>query len=174
VKGGTQLKYEGKAWIFGHDVDTDTIIPARYLTTWDVSLLAPHCMEDVDSGFAREVEPGDVIVAGRNFGCGSSREHAPAVIKALGISAIIAQSFARIFYRNGFNIGLPLVECKEAFERVKRGDRLSLDLEKGEIKNVTRDESYFFNPIPPFMRDLLREGGLVPLLKKGGWRVSSL
>lgn len=164
------MRYEGKAWVFGDNIDTDAIIPARYLTTSDISVLAPHCMEDLDPVFAQKVEPGDLIVAGRNFGCGSSREHAPAVIKALGISAVVAKSFARIFYRNGFNIGLPLIECPEASERVSGGDKLFVDLEAGEIRNVTRSETYFFKALPTFMRELLMEGGLVPLLRKGGWR----
>lgn len=162
--------YEGKAWIFGNDVDTDLIIPARYLTTPDVAALAPYCLEDVDPEFARCVRPGDILVAGRNFGCGSSREHAAGVLKALGVSAIVAQSFARIFYRNGFNLGLPLVECQEAFERVQRGDRLRLDLSSGELHNLSRGEVYGFKPLPAFMLELVSAGGLIGLLRSGGWK----
>lgn len=163
------MGYEGNAWKFGDDVDTDLIIPARYLVTADVAKLAPHCMEDLDPDFPKRVRPGDVIVAGKNFGCGSSREHAPLVIKFLGVSVVVARSFARIFYRNAFNIGLALVECQEAWEKVHSGDKLSVDLGSGEVRNLSRDETYRFRPLPSFMMELLEAGGLIPLLRKGGW-----
>ncbi|MGQ9858681.1 MAG: 3-isopropylmalate dehydratase small subunit [Thermodesulfobacteriota bacterium] len=162
--------YEGSAWTFGDDVDTDLIIPARYLTTSDLASLAPHCLEDVDPEFAREVRPGDIVVAGRNFGCGSSREHAPGALKALGVSAIVARSFARIFYRNGLNLGLALVESQGAYEKVRRGDRLRIDLVSGELYNLGRGETYRFEPLPRFMLDLVSAGGLMSLLRSGGWR----
>ncbi|MEJ5377843.1 MAG: 3-isopropylmalate dehydratase small subunit [bacterium] len=163
------MKYEGKAWVFGDDVDTDQIIPARYLTTADLSLLAPHCLEDLDPEFARSVRPGDLVVAGRNFGCGSSREHAPGVLKALGVAAVVAQSFARIFYRNGFNLGLPLLECPEAAQRIQRGDPVRLELDRGFLLNLRTGEAYNFKPLPRFMMELVEAGGLSPLLRRGGW-----
>ncbi len=162
--------YEGNAWKFGDDVDTDAIIPARYLTSSDMEALAAHCLEDLRPGFAREVRPGDIIVAGRNFGSGSSREHAPAAIKAAGISAVIAQSYARIFYRNAFNIGLPALESPEAARAASQGDRLRVELESGRIENLSRGEVYPCHPVPDFMLDLISSGGLMSLLKKGGWR----
>jgi 3-isopropylmalate dehydrogenase/3-isopropylmalate/(R)-2-methylmalate dehydratase small subunit len=162
--------YEGKAWKFGDDVDTDAIIPARYLTTSDMKALAAHCLEDLRPGFAREISPGDILVAGRNFGMGSSREHAPAAIKAAGISAVIAQSFARIFYRNAFNIGLPALESPEASRAIAQGDRILVEMENGRIRNITRGEVYECQPVPPFMLELVSSGGLMNLLKNGGWR----
>lgn len=162
--------YEGMAWIFGDDVDTDQIIPARYLTTPDLSLLAPHCLEDLDPEFAGSVGAGDLVVAGRNFGCGSSREHAPGVLKSLGVAAVVAESFARIFYRNGFNLGLPLIQCAEARARVARGERLRLDLKAGRLINLSKGELYSFKPLPKFMMELIEAGGLSALLRGGGWR----
>lgn len=162
--------YKGKAWVFGDDVDTDQIIPARYLTTPDLRLLAPHCLEDLDPGFAGSVRPGDLVVAGRNFGCGSSREHAPGVLKSLGVAAVVAESFARIFYRNGFNLGLPLVECPQVSKTVERGDLLRLDLGSGLLTNLRNGENYSFKPLPEFMMGLVEAGGLSALLRGGGWR----
>ncbi len=163
------MTYEGKAWVFGDDVDTDQIIPARYLNTPELSLLAPHCLEDLDPEFAGAVRPGDLLVAGRNFGCGSSREHAPGVLKTLGVAAVVAESFARIFYRNSFNLGLPLIECQEARKRVERGERLRVDLKTGRLTNVSKGESYTFKPLPKFMMELIEAGGLSALLRAGGW-----
>jgi 3-isopropylmalate/(R)-2-methylmalate dehydratase small subunit len=157
---------EGRAWKFGNDIDTDVIIPARYLTTSDPEELAKHLMEDADKDFPGKVKPGDIIVAGRNFGCGSSREHAPIAIKAAGIQAVIAKSFARIFYRNAFNIGLPIFESAEASEKIKEADLIGIDVSNGIIKNLTTNEEYKANPIPPFMQELISAGGLVEWTKK--------
>ena len=156
----------GKVWRFGNDVDTDAIIPARYLNTSDPKELAKHVMEDADKDFARKVSAGDFIVAGKNFGCGSSREHAPIAIKAAGIQAVIAKSFARIFYRNAFNIGLPIFESAEASEKVKENDEIEIDADKGIIRNVTTQEEYKANPIPPFMQELIDAGGLIEWTKR--------
>jgi len=160
------VKFRGKAFKFGDDVDTDVIIPARYLNTTDPKVLASHCMEGIDPEFPKKVSPGDMIFGGRNFGCGSSREHAPLAIKSLGISCVVAKSFARIFYRNSFNIGLPLVECEEAFEETENGDQIEVDLEKGELKNLSQNKVYRFKPLPPFMIELIREGGLINYISK--------
>lgn len=157
---------KGRVWRFGDDIDTDAIIPARYLTTSDPKELAKHVMEDADKDFPNKVKEGDVIVAGKNFGCGSSREHAPIAIKAAGIQAVIAKSFARIFYRNSFNIGLPIFESEEASEKIKEGDVIEIDADKGIIKNITRQESYSSKPIPPFMQELIAAGGLIEWTKK--------
>ena len=156
----------GKVWRFGNDVDTDAIIPARYLNTSDPKELARHVMEDADKDFARKVSAGDFIVAGKNFGCGSSREHAPIAIKAAGIQAVIAKSFARIFYRNAFNIGLPIFESAEASEKVKEGDEIEIDADRGIIRNITTQEEYKANPIPPFMQELIDAGGLIEWTKR--------
>jgi len=156
----------GKVWRFGNDVDTDAIIPARYLNTSDPKELAKYVMEDADKDFAGNVSVGDLIVAGKNFGCGSSREHAPIAIKAAGIQAVIAKSFARIFYRNSFNIGLPIFESAEASEKVKEGDEIEIDADRGIIRNVTTQEEYNANPIPPFMQELIDAGGLIEWTKK--------
>jgi 3-isopropylmalate dehydratase small subunit len=156
----------GRAWKYGDDVDTDVIIPARYLNTSDPAELARHCMEDIDGEFAGKVSPGDFIVAGKNFGCGSSREHAPIAIKASGASAVIARSFARIFYRNAFNMGLPIFEAPDAVDGIEAGDRLSVDMENGVLRNETRNREYRFAPIPPFMRELLASGGLLNYIAK--------
>lgn len=152
---------KGKVWRFGNDIDTDAIIPARYLNTSDPQELAKHVMEDSDRDFPNKVKSGDIIVAGKNFGCGSSREHAPIAIKSAGINAVIAKSFARIFYRNAFNIGLPIFESAEASEKIKEGDEIEIDADRGLIKNLTLNEEYKANPIPPFMQELIASGGLV-------------
>lgn len=157
---------KGKAWRFGDDVDTDAIIPARYLNTSDPKELARHVMEDADKNFSDKLKAGDLIVAGKNFGCGSSREHAPIAIKASGIQAVIAKSFARIFYRNAFNIGLPIFESSDASEKIKEGDNIELDADSGIIKNLTRGEQYKAKPIPPFMQELIGAGGLIEWTKK--------
>ncbi|NHM28439.1 3-isopropylmalate dehydratase small subunit [Desulfofundulus sp. TPOSR] len=151
----------GKAWKFGDDIDTDAIIPARYLNTSDPRELAAHCMEDADPSFAGRVQPGDIIVAGKNFGCGSSREHAPIAIKAAGVSCVIAASFARIFYRNAFNIGLPIFESPEAAAKIQEGDEVAVDVESGTITNLTRSEQYRATPVPPFMQEIIAAGGLI-------------
>jgi 3-isopropylmalate/(R)-2-methylmalate dehydratase small subunit len=154
-----------KAHKYGNDVDTDVIIPARYLNTSAPEELAAHCMEDIDPMFAGRVRHGDIIVAGRNFGCGSSREHAPLAIKASGISCVVAESFARIFYRNALNIGLPILECPAAANAISAGDEVSVDLETGEIADITTVRSFHAEPFPPFMRELIAAGGLAAYLK---------
>lgn len=151
----------GKVWKYGNDVDTDVIIPARYLNTSDPKELAEHCMEDIDESFASNVKTGDIIVAEDNFGCGSSREHAPMAIKASGISCIIANTFARIFYRNSINIGLPILECPEAVKGISNGDDIEVNIETGVIKNLTTKETYQANGFPEFMKDIINAGGLV-------------
>jgi len=160
------MKINGTAWKFGNDVDTDAIIPARYLVSSDPQFLAKHCMEDADAQFASKVKPGDVIVAGKNFGCGSSREHAPISIKGAGVGCVIAHSFARIFYRNSFNMGLPILECPEAAERIQAGDQLEINLDEGIIENRTRKETYRAQAIPPFMQKLISAGGLMEYVKE--------
>jgi 3-isopropylmalate dehydratase small subunit len=159
---------KGTAWRFGDDVDTDAIIPARYLNTSDPDELALHCMEDADPEFLSKVVPGDMIIGGKNFGCGSSREHAPIAIKAAGVSCVIAGSFARIFYRNAFNMGLPIFESPEASGRIRTGDIIEVDPVAGSIANITRDENYRAEPYPSFMMDLIDAGGLIPYLLKEG------
>ena len=160
------VELRGKAWKYGDDVDTDVIIPARYLNTSDPAELARHCMEDIDASFAAKVSNGDIIVAGKNFGCGSSREHAPIAIKASGASAVVARSFARIFYRNAFNMGLPIFEAPEAVDGIEAGDRLAVDMEKGVLRNETKGREYRFTPIPPFMQELVSAGGLLNFITK--------
>ena len=160
------MRVKGRVWRFGNDVDTDAIIPARYLNTSDPAELAKHVMEDADKDFPAKVQKGDILVAGKNFGCGSSREHAPIAIKAAGIQAVIAKSFARIFYRNSFNIGLPIFESVEASEKINEGDIVEIDADSGEIKNITRKEQYEAKPIPPFMQELIGAGGLIEWTKK--------
>lgn len=155
------MELKGKTWKFGNDVDTDVIIPARYLNTSDPGELAAHLMEDADPRFPGKVKPGDIIVAGKNFGCGSSREHAPIAIKAAGVSCVIARTFARIFYRNAFNIGLPIFESPEASDRIEEGDEVEVDVEAGVIRNITRNESYSATQVPPFMREIIAAGGLI-------------
>ena len=160
------MKLEGRIWKFGSDVDTDAIIPARYLNQSDAGELARHAMEDERPEFKKEVRKGDLLIAERNFGCGSSREHAPLALKAAGISCIIAKSFARIFFRNSFNLGLPLLESPEASETIKDGNRVRVDLSTGEIFDLTQDRKFLATPIPPFMQELLKDGGLIPHLRK--------
>lgn len=155
---------QGKAWKFGDNIDTDLIIAARYLNTSDEKFLASHLMEDARANFTQKISKGDIIVAGENFGCGSSREHAPVAIKAAGIAAVIAKSYARIFYRNAFNTGLPILEIKET-DLINEGDVLEIDLKAGIIHNQTQKTQYHFTPIPPFMLELLECGGLIPYAK---------
>ena len=160
------MRTEGRVWKFGDDVDTDMIIPARYCNVSDPVALAKNGFADARPDYAATVAKGDVIVAGRNFGCGSSREHAPIALKASGVSVVIAKSFARIFYRNAFNIGLPLLESQEAVEDLQDGDRLAVDLAAGTITNLTRGKTYSARPIPPFMERLIKAGGLVEHIRK--------
>jgi 3-isopropylmalate/(R)-2-methylmalate dehydratase small subunit len=164
------MKLEGRAWKFGSDVDTDAIIPARYLNQADPGELAKHAMEDERPEFVREVRKGDMLVALKNFGCGSSREHAPLALKTAGVSCVIAESFARIFYRNGFNQGLPLLESFEASKEIQDGDLVQVDLATGEIIDRTQQKKYFAKPIPPFMRELIEDGGLILHLRKKGFK----
>jgi 3-isopropylmalate/(R)-2-methylmalate dehydratase small subunit len=159
------MMFEGTAHVFGRDVDTDVIIPARYLNTSDPAELAAHCMEDIDAQFVRRVRPGDLIVAGENFGCGSSREHAPVAIKAAGVSCVVAASFARIFYRNAINTGLPIVVSREAAAGVRAGDRLRVDPAAGLVEDPTQGTRYVADAFPPFMRELIERGGLLPYVK---------
>ena len=154
------MKQTGNVWKFGHDIDTDAIIPAKYLNTSDPDEFSKYCMDGARPGFSEQISHGDIIVAGKNFGSGSSREHAPIAIKTSGIFCVIAMSFARIFYRNAFNIGLPILECADA-EKINEADRLSIDLDKGKIVNETQSDIYWTKPIPPFMRKLLESGGLM-------------
>ena len=160
------MKAEGRIFRYGDNVDTDVIIPARYLNTSDRKELASHCMEDIDSTFVSSVKEGDIIVAGRNFGCGSSREHAPIAIKESGISCVIAATFARIFFRNSINIGLPILECPEAAEEIKAGDSVLVDFSTGVITDETTGKEYKAEPFPPFMQRLIEAGGLVPYIKE--------
>ncbi|HZK85746.1 MAG TPA: 3-isopropylmalate dehydratase small subunit [Desulfosporosinus sp.] len=155
----------GKAWKFGHDIDTDVIIPARYLNKSTPEHLATHCMEDAGTSFAQDVKDGDIMIGGKNFGCGSSREHAPIAIKACGIQVVIAESFARIFYRNSLNIGLPIMECPEAVAGISQGDEIVVDLATGTIDNKTTNKHYQARSFPPFMQDLIRAGGLIPYIE---------
>ena len=157
---------KGKAFVYGNNVDTDVIIPARYLNTSEPEELARHCMEDLDANFVKEVKQGDVIVAGKNFGSGSSREHAPLAIKAAGISCVIAQTFARIFYRNAINIGLPILECDQAVTDTQKGDLLEIDFVSGAIHNKTRNKTYQTEPFPPFIQDIITADGLVGKVRK--------
>ncbi|HEX15654.1 MAG TPA: 3-isopropylmalate dehydratase small subunit [Deltaproteobacteria bacterium] len=160
------MKFRGRVWKFGDDVDTDIIIPARYLNTTDPQALAAHCMEGVDPAFSQKISPGDIVVAGRNFGCGSSREHAPLALKAAGVACVVAKSFARIFFRNAFNMGLPIVECPEAAEEAREGDELEVDLDEGLVRNLTLGRSYRARPVPAFMQELIRDGGLMGHIAK--------
>jgi 3-isopropylmalate/(R)-2-methylmalate dehydratase small subunit len=152
---------KGNAIKYGKNVDTDVIIPARYLSSSDPKELALHCMEDIDASFSQKVHKGDIIVAGKNFGCGSSREHAPLAIKASGISCIIAESFARIFYRNAINIGLPIMECEEASNDIDEGNEIQVDFNSGIIKNITKNKSYTAEPFPAFMIEIINAEGLI-------------
>jgi 3-isopropylmalate/(R)-2-methylmalate dehydratase small subunit len=160
------MSYKGRVHKFGDNVNTDEIIPARYLNTTNRQELAGHCMEDADKNFAKSVKPGDIIVSGKNFGCGSSREHAPIAIKASGVSCVIAESFARIFARNSINTGLSIVESKEASERIRAGDLVRVSTKTGIIRNLTRKESYRFEKYPPFMQNIIKAGGLMNSIKK--------
>ncbi len=159
------MKVRGQVHKYGDNVDTDVIIPARYLNTSEAKELAVHCMEDIDAGFAEKVKGGDIMVAGRNFGCGSSREHAPLAIKASGIACVIATTFARIFYRNALNIGLPILECPEAAEAIEAGDEVSVDLAAGVIMDRTSGLAFRAEPFPPFMQDLIAAGGLAAYMR---------
>lgn len=159
------MKACGTAIKYGNNVDTDVIIPARYLATQDHRELASHCMEDIDKTFVKRVKQGDIMVAGKNFGCGSSREHAPIAIKASGVSCVIAASFARIFYRNAINIGLAILECPEAARGIDEGDRVDIDFDSGVIKNITKGESYQAEPFPEFIKDIISKGGLMASIK---------
>ena len=155
------MKFEGNAIKYGDNVDTDVIIPARYLNTSDHKELAAHCMEDIDAEFTKKVACGDIMVGGANFGCGSSREHAPIAIKKSGISCVIAKTFARIFFRNAINIGLAILECPEASEKIDSGDEVAVDFDTGVITNVTKNESYQAEPFPEFIKDIIRADGLM-------------
>jgi 3-isopropylmalate/(R)-2-methylmalate dehydratase small subunit len=157
---------KGRVFKYGANVDTDAIIPARYLNVSEPAELAAHCMEDIDREFAGRVKSGDIIVAGSNFGCGSSREHAPIAIKAAGVSAVVARSFARIFFRNAINIGLPLLESAEAVDNIENGNVLEIDLARGEIRNLTKSRTYTASPYPAFMSELIAAGGLVEYTRK--------
>ncbi len=161
------MKFSGKAIKYGDNVDTDVIIPARYLNTIDKKELASHCMEDIDKDFAAKVNQGDIMVAGYNFGCGSSREHAPIAIKESGISLVIAKSFARIFYRNSINIGLAILECEEAAEAIEDGNEIEVDLDSGIIYDKTSGESYTTQPFPEFIQKIITAGGLIESIKNG-------
>ena len=156
---------KGTTWKYGDNVDTDVIIPARYLNDPDPAALASHCMEDIDDSFAGSVQEGDIMVGGWNFGCGSSREHAPISIQASGISCVIAASFARIFYRNALNIGFPILECPEAAEEIKKGDEVSVDLATGVIEDLTTGKKYQAAPQPPFIQNMIDAGGLLNYIK---------
>lgn len=156
---------KGKVFRYGDNVDTDVIIPARYLNTSEPAELAKHCMEDIDADFASKVQEGDIIVADKNFGCGSSREHAPIAIKASGVSCVIASTFARIFYRNSFNTGLPILECEEAAEKIQAGDEVEVNFDTGEIKNRTKNETYQAQPFPEFIQKIIASDGLVNYVK---------
>ena len=161
------MNTQGKAFKYPDNVDTDVIIPARYLNTPDAKELSLHCMEDIDAEFVKNVRIGDVIVAGWNFGCGSSREHAPLVIKTCGTGCVIAKSFARIFYRNAINIGLPILECVEAAEEINAGDEVTVDFDTGVITNITTGKTYKAQPFPPFIQNIITSGGLLKSLKEG-------
>ncbi|MDR2818296.1 MAG: 3-isopropylmalate dehydratase small subunit [Endomicrobium sp.] len=157
---------KGNVHKYGSNVNTDEIIPARYLNTTDPAVLAKYCMEDIDKDFVKNVKPGDIIVAENNFGCGSSREHAPISIKAAGVSAVIANSFARIFFRNSINIGLPILESEEAVKSIKNGDEIEINLNKGTIYNITQNKTYQSQPFPEFMQKIVKSGGLLGYIKK--------
>ena len=160
------MRITGKVHKYGADVNTDVIIPARYLNVFEPDELARHCMEDIDAEFVKTVRPGDIIVAGTNFGCGSSREHAPLAIKAAGVACVIATSFARIFYRNSINIGLPILECQEAAARTDAGDTFEVELATGDIRNITKDLAFKAEPFPGFMLELIEAGGLIDYTRR--------
>ena len=157
--------FRGKVWKFGHNIDTDIIIPARYLNTTDPAALAAHCMEGGFPGFSGAVSPGDIIVAGENFGCGSSREHAPVCIRAAGISCVAASSFARIFFRNAINIGLPVFEAPGVWEESDQGDELEIAPAGGRIRNISKSRDYAISPLPDFIREIIASGGLIPWVR---------
>jgi len=159
------MNTQGKVFKYPDNVDTDVIIPARYLNTADANELAKHCMEDIDTEFVKKVKAGDIMVAGWNFGCGSAREHAPLVIKTCGTGCVIAKSFARIFYRNAINIGLPILECEEAAEEISAGDEVSVDFDTGVITNKTKNKTYQAVAFPPFMQEIINAGGLIEQIK---------
>ena len=158
--------FTGKVWKFGDNIDTDAIIPARYLNTSDPAELAKHCMEDADPDFMKKMKPGDIILGGENFGCGSSREHAPIAIKAAGISCVVAKSFARIFYRNAFNMGLPIFESKDLTDAISEGREITIDSTRGMITVAGSDRKFPISPIPPFMEQLIADGGLMKHIAK--------
>jgi 3-isopropylmalate/(R)-2-methylmalate dehydratase small subunit len=162
------MKFRGKIWKFGDNIDTDVIIPARYLNIWDPQGLAAHCMEDADPEFIKKMKPGEIIVGGENFGCGSSREHAPIAIKAAGIACVVAKSFARIFYRNSFNMGLPIFESPDLWGKVTQGDEIEVDADTGLIRIIGGPtEPLHIQPVPPFMQELIADGGLMNHVTKG-------
>ena len=160
------MKTQGHVFKYGDNVDTDVIIPARYLNTADARELAKHCMEDIDTEYVKQVQPGDIMVAGWNFGCGSSREHAPLVIKTCGTGCVIAKSFARIFYRNAINIGMPILECEAAAEEIRPGDEVAIDFDTGIISNITTGKTYQAAPFPEFIQNIIKKGGLLASLKE--------
>lgn len=160
------MNTKGKVFKYGDNVDTDVIIPARYLNTSNAKELAAHCMEDIDTEFVKNVSEGDIMVAGWNFGCGSSREHAPLVIKTCGTGCVIAKSFARIFYRNAINIGLPILECEEACNEIEPGDQVEIDFDSGEIKDITKGKTFKAQPFPPFIQNIIKAGGLLKSIKE--------
>ena len=162
------MQLEGKVWRYGDNIDTDVIIPARYLNTFDPVELAKHCMVDIDESFAKNVKAGDIMVGGKNFGCGSSREHAPVAIKASGFPVVIAAGFARIFYRNGINIGLPLLEIGDDVEKISANDVLKIDTSTGTIEDVTIGETFHAHPLPGFVQDIAQAGGLINYVKQHG------
>lgn len=160
------MKLEGKVWRYGDNIDTDVIIPARYLNSFDPKELASHCMVDIDESFSQNVKAGDIMVGGKNFGCGSSREHAPVAIKASGVPVVIAANFARIFYRNGINIGLPLLEIGDDVEKISADDQLRVDTATGVIENLTTGDVFHANPLPGFIQDIAKAGGLINYIKE--------
>ena len=160
------MNAKGTVFKYGDNIDTDVIIPARYLNTQSAAELASHCMEDIDKTFITRVQPGDIIVGGENFGCGSSREHAPLAIKAAGVSCVIAKSFARIFYRNSINIGMPILECEQAAEEIQAGDTVSIDFDTGVISDLTTGKTYQAEPFPEFIQNIIRKGGLLASLQE--------
>lgn len=162
-----KMKAQGTVYKYGDNIDTDVIIPARYLNTQDAKELASHCMEDIDKSFVTKVKQGDIMVGGENFGCGSSREHAPLAIKSAGIDCVIAKSFARIFYRNSINIGLPILECPAASEAIADGDTVSIDFDTGVITDVTTGATFQAEPFPPFIQNIIQKGGLMASIREG-------
>jgi len=160
------VSIRGKVWKYGDNVDTDAIIPARYLNTSSEAELAAHCLEDLDATFLKKVKPGDIVVAGKNFGCGSSREHAPVALKACGVGCVVAESFARIFYRNAINIGLPIMECPEAAQATQAGQTLEIDLAGGVIRNLETGRTYHATAYPPFMLEIIAAGGLIEYTRR--------